>query len=311
MQTDPSISYSLNLISLEKYFDEMVKLHESNNFPKVFLLNGQKGIGKFTLVMHFLNYIYSMDETTKYNIKNKLVNIKSNFYNSILNQTCSNVIFLKAEEEKNIKIDDTRNLKSYLSRSSLSNKQRFIIIDDVEFLNNNSANALLKILEEPTKNNYFILINNKQAELNATISSRCLRTNIFLNTMQKKNIIEYLLEENKENTLIEYDGYLSPGLYFNYNKLLNKYKVDRTDNIKNKVYKLLYGYQKDKNKTIISLSVFLIEGYFHKAIRKDNVNIDSLINLKSSIVNKIYYYTEYNLNIKSVISFIELKFNNV
>tara|TARA_B110000444_G_C18638891_1_gene500497 strand:- start:414 stop:803 length:390 start_codon:yes stop_codon:yes gene_type:complete len=129
--------------------------------------------------------------------------------------------------------------------------------------------------------------------------------------MQKKNIIEYLLEENKENTLIEYDGYLSPGLYFNYNKLLNKYKVDRTDNIKNKVYKLLYGYQKDKNKTIISLSVFLIEGYFHKAIRKDNVNIDSLINLKSSIVNKIYYYTEYNLNIKSVISFIELKFNNV
>ena len=77
MQTDPSISYSLNLISLEKYFDEMVKLHESNNFPKVFLLNGQKGIGKFTLVMHFLNYIYSMDETTKYNIKNKLVNIKS------------------------------------------------------------------------------------------------------------------------------------------------------------------------------------------------------------------------------------------
>ena len=50
--------YSTKLISLEIYFDEMVKLYESNTLPKVLLLNGKKGIGKFTLVFHFLNYIF-------------------------------------------------------------------------------------------------------------------------------------------------------------------------------------------------------------------------------------------------------------
>ena len=35
------------------------------------------------------------------------------------------------------------------------NKPRFIIFDDVELFNNNSLNALLKIIEEPSKNNFF------------------------------------------------------------------------------------------------------------------------------------------------------------
>ena len=38
---------------------------------------------------------------------------------------------------------------------------RFIIFDDVELFNHNSLNALLKLIEEPTKKNYFLLINNK------------------------------------------------------------------------------------------------------------------------------------------------------
>ena len=311
MQTNLTTSHSVNLISLEKYFDEMVTLYESKIFPKVFLLNGQKGIGKFTLVMHFLNYIFTKNETANYNVKNKLINIKSNFHNSILNHTCSHIIFLKAEEGKNIKIEDARNLKSNLSSTSLSKNERFIIIDDVEFLNTNSANALLKILEEPSTNNYFILINNQQADLIETIYSRCLPNNIYLTMIQKKKIVEYLLKKDKEVSIIEYDGFLSPGLYINYNKLLRKYKIDITDDIKQKIYKLLYAFQKDKNNVLISLSVFLIEQYFYKLIKEENAHIDFLIGLKSTLVNKINYFARYNLNIKSVLNFIELKLYNV
>ena len=97
-------------------------------------------------------------ETNHYNYKEKSINTDSNFYKSVLKQTCSDVIFLKAEEGKNIKIDDIRNLKNVLSRSSLSDNVRFTVIDEVEFLNSNSANALLKTLEEPSFNNYFIVI---------------------------------------------------------------------------------------------------------------------------------------------------------
>ena len=82
---------STRLIYLDKYFDEMVKLHNSGNLPKVMLLNGKKGIGKFTLVFHFLNYVYSKNENTYYNVKDKLINTDSNFYKSILNGITSTV----------------------------------------------------------------------------------------------------------------------------------------------------------------------------------------------------------------------------
>ena len=38
---------------------------------------------------------------------------------------------------------------------------RFIIFDDVEYLNNNCVNALLKTIEEPIEINHFVLINNQ------------------------------------------------------------------------------------------------------------------------------------------------------
>ena len=184
--TDQRSLQSTKLIALDQYFNEMIKLYDAGLFPKVLLLSGKKGIGKFTLVFHFLNYIYSKNEKTHYNTKDKLINLDSSFYVSILNQTNADVIFLQAEEGKNVKIDNIRNLKSVLSRSSLSKNLRFTIIDEVEFLNNNSVNALLKTLEEPSTNNYFILINNQQSELIETVSSRCLRNNIYLNEEQKK-----------------------------------------------------------------------------------------------------------------------------
>ena len=156
---------STRLISLDRFFNEMIELHNLKKFPKVLLLNGKKGIGKFTLVIHFLNYIFTKNEKVSYNLKDKTINTNSMFYKQLLNKTNHDVLLIKAEENKNIKIEDIRNLKSILSRSSITNNPRFVVIDEVEFINENSVNALLKSLEEPSDNNFFILINNQQKEL--------------------------------------------------------------------------------------------------------------------------------------------------
>ena len=100
LKTNQGLSSSIKLISLDKYLIEMIKLYESSSLPKVFLLHGSKGIGKFTLVFHFLNYIFSKNEQDSYNIKDKIINTNSNFYKSILKLNCSDVIFLQAEEGK-------------------------------------------------------------------------------------------------------------------------------------------------------------------------------------------------------------------
>jgi len=302
---------STKLISLDSYFSEMLKLYDKKIFPKVLLLNGTKGIGKFTLILHFLNYIYSKNGKTPYNVKDRVINIDSIFYNSLLNETVQDVVFIKAEENKNIKIEDIRNLKSTLSRTSLSNNPRFTIIDEVEFLNDSSVNALLKTLEEPSNNNYFILINNKQADLVKTISSRCLKINIFLNLEQRKDVINFLTQSNGAEKLLDSSDGLSPGLFIRFNEIYSQYNIDRSDNIFVKLNKLLINYKKDKNKLLISLAFFLIDQFFFQLVHKNENKIDSLLNAKSSIIRNINDFIKYNLNVNSVLNSIEIKLSNV
>ena len=304
-------SFSKKLVGLDPYFNEMLELYENKKFPKVLLLCGDKGIGKFTLVAHFINYIFSKEEKIPYNIKDKIINVNSSFYNSVLNKTTQDVIFVEASEKKNIKIDDIRSLKSTLANSTLSNKPRFTIIDEVEFLNVNSVNALLKTLEEPTVNNFFILINNKQAELIETISSRCLKTNIFLNPIQRNKVIDYLFENRNIKNVIDYNTSLSPGLFLKFNEIYLKYKICLDDNIFIKLSLLMTGYKKEKDKSLISLANFLIEQSFFKKIKNNENNIEFLLDTKSSIIKMIKDFVQFNLNINSVLNSIKIKLRNV
>jgi len=302
---------STKLISLNPFFNEMIELYNLNRFPKVLLLCGKKGIGKFTLVVHFLNYIFSKNEKTPYNVKERIINVDSIFYNQLLNQTNQDVLLIKAEENKNIKIEDIRNLKSILSRSTLSNNPRFIIIDEVEFINDNSVNALLKSLEEPTSNNFFILINNQQADLIKTISSRCLKSNIFLKAEETNTIINYLLETNDIESFIDYDNNLTPGLFIQFNEICSKLNLKKNETIKNKISTLLNAYKKNKDKILINLTLFLIEQYFLKSIQTNQNKTDFLLDIKSNINKNINDFIHYNLNINSVLNSIEVKLNNV
>ena len=304
---DEPFPFSTRLISLDRDLEEMIKLYDSNRFPKVLLLNGKKGIGKFTLVFHFINYIYSKREKIPYNTKDKIINTNSIFYNSIINQTCPDVLWVHAAEGKNIKIDEIRRLKSQLSTTSLTGNPRFTVIDEVEFLNTNSVNALLKTLEEPSDNNYFILVNNQQANLIETVSSRCLKNNIYLNINQRKKIIDYFIENYEINLQIDESGNLTPGLLLKYSDLVNKHKIDINESIYFKLSKLLFAYKKDKNKSLINMSIFLIDQFFYSLIKVNKNQIDFLLNLKATIINQIDDFIVYNLNINSVLNSIETK----
>ena len=52
-------------------------------------------------------------------------------------------------------------------------KRRFFILDEADKMNLESANSILKTLEEPPENSHLILISNKPNELLTTIRSRC------------------------------------------------------------------------------------------------------------------------------------------
>jgi DNA polymerase III subunit delta' len=71
-----------------------------------------------------------------------------------------------------IVVDQVREMTDFFGLSR-DGEWRVIIIDPVEELNRNAANALLKILEEPPANCCFILISHAPGRLLPTIKSRC------------------------------------------------------------------------------------------------------------------------------------------
>ena len=145
---------SLNLYGLEKDFNFLSNLYLIKKLPKVLLLSGLKGSGKSTLINHFL---FSIFDAANYNKGEFKISDSSELFKKLKNNIFQNIIYLQGSDFKSIKVEDIRNLKSKILQSSFTNKERFIILDDVELFNTNSLNALLKIIEEPSKKNYFIL----------------------------------------------------------------------------------------------------------------------------------------------------------
>ena len=46
------------LLGLESYLINFIKLYNNKKLPKVMMLSGLKGIGKYTLTTHLMNYIF-------------------------------------------------------------------------------------------------------------------------------------------------------------------------------------------------------------------------------------------------------------
>ena len=155
-------------------------MYKDNKLPNKILLSGDKGIGKCTLAYHLVNYVLSKDDVYPYNINNFEIHKDNRSFKLTTNGSNPDQILIDTVSENgSINIDQIRVLISRLNKSSFNDKERFVIIDNIESLNINSTNALLKILEEPPSNIFFILINNDRSIL-PTLKSRCINFRIFL-----------------------------------------------------------------------------------------------------------------------------------
>lgn len=85
----------------------------------------------------------------------------------------------KTKKKTQISVAQIRELGSFLSLTShRSNGVRIVLIHPAEALNIASANALLKMLEEPAEGVIFILIAHQLQRLLPTITSRCQKINM-------------------------------------------------------------------------------------------------------------------------------------
>ena len=297
---------TLNLVGHKKNFNFLKDLILKDMLPKVILLSGEKGIGKATLINHIMHFYF---EKKNYEENNSKILKKTHFTELYENDLFSNIIYLKGSEFKKIKIEDIRILKRNILNTTLSNDKRFIIFDDVENFNTNSLNALLKLIEEPGVNNYFILINNKTKPLLETIKSRSLEIKIILDEESRKKIISFLLKNFEQKISLNEDLVATtPGNFVKFNYVIQTNKIKIEDNFLDNLEKLLKLYKKEKNLFFKDLILFLFDYYFQIDRSKRIFSNDKLIEKRTLIVKNINNFFLYNLSQSALLSSIK---NNI
>lgn len=147
-------------IANQKAIDFLQKSLENNMLANSYIFSGVSDLGKFSLAKHFAKNIFVKDNPELAG-RDNLLEINSDFF-----------LIERLEDKKNISIDQVRELISFLSSSSFLNSYRIVIIKDAQNLNQNSANALLKVLED-FKNKLVVILTVSDLEsLPKTILSR-------------------------------------------------------------------------------------------------------------------------------------------
>ena len=296
------------IYGMKNFFNEIITLYNDEKMPNKILLSGKRGSGKSTLAYHLINYILSKEEEFKYDLNNFNINPENKSFKLLLNKTHPNFYLIDLlSEKKNIDVTQIREMITYTNKSSFNNKERFILIDNVENLNKNSINALLKIIEEPNENVFFILINNNEKYILPTLRSRCLTFKINFSFEESVNIANQILGKNILNEinhdLISYyntTGEMIDLINFSKEKSINLNDYNLTTLIsliiENSYYK--------KDRFVKNLLINFIELFFLKEYKLSERK-NSLLNFYHKFTKKINNTEKFNLDEESL--FLEFK----
>ena len=224
---------STKLFGHDEIFKDFLSLYENKKLPKVIILTGEKGSGKFSFAFHFINFVLSQNSNLSYDLKNYEINKENNIYKKIVLNINQNFNYLSCEKPYSISVDDIREIKRSFSKTTLNESPRFTIIDDIELLNLSAANSLLKLIEEPSNCDYFIFINNKKEKVIETVFSRSIEFKFFLSFQKKKNILNSIKKYlNIDNIFI--DNYLNlstPGNLIEFSNILSELKINNLEDL--------------------------------------------------------------------------------
>jgi DNA polymerase-3 subunit delta' len=92
-------------------------------------------------------------------------------------------------------------------RRPLKGRRKIYILNDVQRMNENAANAFLKVLEEPAESSLFILLTHNLVGLLPTIKSRCQVLNFTLPSLAETR--DFLLEKGFDKEKAELVSHLS------------------------------------------------------------------------------------------------------
>jgi DNA polymerase-3 subunit delta' len=177
---------TLQLPWLEPVFAQLCVQMRAGRFPSATLITGAEGIGKLQLAFSLKAALVCRES---HGVKEPTVN--SGAY-SLPCGHCKSCLLVKAdthpdimdimpeEKGKAIRVDQIRALSDFVYTRPQIGSRRVVLLHPAEAMNLNSANALLKTLEEPASDTCLLLLSSNPARLLPTIRSRCLKLTLVI-----------------------------------------------------------------------------------------------------------------------------------
>ena len=297
-----------NIYGFDDVFLNLKNIFDKKELPNGILFTGQKGIGKCTLAYHLSNYILSINEINSYNFKNKIINENNRSFKLVSNNSHPNFYLINLKDgKKSIEISQIREMINFTNKSSFNNGYKIILIDNVENLNMNSVNALLKVIEEPNNNVLFLLIHDIQRKIIDTLKSRCIQFKLTICKDFTEKIINSLADDKFYSQLnADFKNYYNtPGEYVNFYYFCTTNNIDfKNTNIETFLKIIINDFFYKKNNFIKDNLTNYLELFFLKKIKYFKSK-DKTYDLYNYFIKKINNVIKYNLDFETLL----LEFN--
>ncbi|MEM8700928.1 MAG: DNA polymerase III subunit delta' [Pseudomonadota bacterium] len=163
----------------------LLDAYRSERLHHAWILGGAKGIGKATLAFRFAKFIVANPDRFGPGVS-AATDLSLADDHPVLRQVAAgghpNILHLRRpwdEKSKRFKsdlpVDEVRRTVSFFGTTASAKAWRICIVDAADDMNASSANALLKILEEPPERCLFLVLSHAPGRLLPTIRSRCRR----------------------------------------------------------------------------------------------------------------------------------------
>ena len=151
----------------------------SNRMHHGWLITGEEGIGKATFAYRFARFLLARQTETLLTASATLDADDDRVTRQVANLSHPGLFVVRRAWDQSgkkfrqsIAVDEVRALRHFLQRTAVTT-WRVVVVDSADDLNANSANAILKSLEEPPRRTVFLILSNAPGRLLPTIRSRC------------------------------------------------------------------------------------------------------------------------------------------
>ena len=227
---------------IDKYpwLEECINQNSINNFPPASVIEGEVGLAKLQLALYFAKQLLCLRSSKPCSGCNSCSYFEAQSHPDYCyltsNSASSNLLASSSTKKQKLNIntrsvDGIRAFNQFMWRTNSVSTKRVGIIFDGEKMNLYSQNALLKILEESSKNKFIIIVASKRKFFLPTIYSRASLISI-------KNPTSFQIDKwIKDQGYIDYSTLnFSPDTTpLNIETLINENRVDYYQNITSKL----------------------------------------------------------------------------